>query len=375
MGNQIKKILKPVDIWAVLLILIGSTIWSLTMIKSGLRYNYGIGFWGPNGHDGVWHLAIINSLAKGTWEMPIFAGEVLKNYHIGFDLFVAILHKLTFIPTTYLYFQILPPIFAVLIGILVYKLVYNWTGSKMSSFWSTFLTYFSGSLGWVVTYIRDGDFGGESLFWSQQSFSTLINPPFAMSLVLMLFGLIILQRATNKKERKQYVLATFIFGILIQIKVYAGLLSLGALAILGLYKMLKREGLSIFKVFSGALVLSLILFFSTSGEGGATLVFKPFWFLESMMATPDRFYWPKFAEAMMNYKMGKVWLKGTLAYLAGFIIFILGNFGLRIIGLVWFIEKAKRIRELNDIDLFSGVVILVGIIIPTFFIQSGNSWN
>jgi hypothetical protein len=56
------------------------------MVKSGVYYGYGIGFWGPNGHDGVWHISLINSLSKGSLEMPIFAGEQIKNYHIGFEL-------------------------------------------------------------------------------------------------------------------------------------------------------------------------------------------------------------------------------------------------------------------------------------------------
>ena len=44
--------------------------------------------------------------------------------------------------------------------------------------------YFSSGFGFVVTAIRDGQFTGESMFWSQQSVSTLVNPPFALSLIL-----------------------------------------------------------------------------------------------------------------------------------------------------------------------------------------------
>ena len=36
------------------------------MVKSGLVYDYGMGFWGPNGHDGVWHVSLASSLARGT---------------------------------------------------------------------------------------------------------------------------------------------------------------------------------------------------------------------------------------------------------------------------------------------------------------------
>ena len=72
-----------------LLLIIGTLTWSITMVKSGWQYAFGLGFWGPNGHDGIWHLAIADSLARGSLGMPIFAGEQLKNYHIGFDLLLA----------------------------------------------------------------------------------------------------------------------------------------------------------------------------------------------------------------------------------------------------------------------------------------------
>src|SRR4030067_1868542 len=77
------------------LILLGSLSWSLTMVKSGLLKDFGIGFWGPNGHDGVWHIALAKSLARGSWEVPVFAGETLMNYHIGFYLLLAVFNKLT----------------------------------------------------------------------------------------------------------------------------------------------------------------------------------------------------------------------------------------------------------------------------------------
>ena len=75
------------------LIVLGSLVWSLTMVKSGLTYSYGMGFWGPNGHDGIWHLSLIEGLSLGNWKMPIFAGESISGYHIGFDLIVSFLKK------------------------------------------------------------------------------------------------------------------------------------------------------------------------------------------------------------------------------------------------------------------------------------------
>jgi len=148
---------------------LGTLAWSLVMLKSGHVYSFGMGFWGANGHDGIWHVALINSLSRATLQMPVFAGSYIKNYHIGFDLIVAAVHKITSIPVISLYFQIVPPIIAFLIGLLAYKFVYIWKKSKIQALVAVFFIYFSGSFGWVVTYLRTGSFDGESLFWSQQA--------------------------------------------------------------------------------------------------------------------------------------------------------------------------------------------------------------
>ncbi len=358
-----------------LLILVGTIIWSLTMIKSGLIYDYGVGFWGPNGHDGVWHIAVIKGLARGSWKIPVFSGELLKNYHIGYDLLLSWIYKLTFIPVEIIYFQIMPPILALLTGILAYKFVYDWRRSKLQAFWATFFVYFGGSLGWVVTLIRTGGIGGESLFWSQQSISTLINPPFALSIVLILAGLILLQKGLKSNNKRQLTLVSFIFGILIQIKVYAGLLVIGGLFVAGLWRMVKRQGMTLMRVFSGAAIISALLFFPLMGDAGNTAVFKPFWFLETMMSFPDRFNWQRFAEAMVNYKLAGNLIKGSTAYVVAFLIFIVGNFGTRLVKDVWIFKKIKDFKNMYFIDVFLLSMIGAGIILPMFFIQRGTPWN
>lgn len=214
-----------------LLIFLGSLIWSLTMVKSGLLYAFGIGFWGPNGHDGVWHLSLITSLAKGSLEMPVFAGEMIKNYHIGFDLLLALIHRLTFIPVSTLYFQITPPLLAVLIGIYVYRFIFAWRHDQAAAVWGVFFTYFGGSLGWLVSLIKNGQTGGESMFWAQQGISTLINPPFALSLVIIFYVLYLLVRSSFTLKTLQTVFLGFLIGSLSIIKIYASILFLLALAV------------------------------------------------------------------------------------------------------------------------------------------------
>lgn len=372
---MMNKLKKQVSLQAVYIIVLGSIVWSLTMIKSGLVYSYGIGFWGPNGHDGIWHLALIKSLARGSWQTPIFAGEMLKNYHLGFDLIVAAIHKLTLIPVSVLYFQVLPPVVALLIGYFAYKFIYTFTKSQNKTLWSLFFIYFGGSWGWVITLIRSSQLGGESLFWSQQSISTLVNPPFALSLVFMFAGLYFLQTGISRKNKRYLLLATFLFGLLIQVKVYAGLLSLGGLFLAGIWQMSKRKGIAVFKVFTGALIISILLFNTLNEVATGSIVLKPFWFLETMMQVSDRLYWPRFAQAMVNYKLAGNLIKAPVSYLVAFVIFTLGNMGTRMVKFPKVFDWLKNLKKLNFVDVFFLSVITAGIIIPLFFVQKGTPWN
>ncbi len=374
---MLSKFTKNIGIKAWTLILIGAFTWSLTMVKSGLTYSYGMGFWGPNGHDGIWHIALIKSLARGSWDIPVFASGKLQNYHIGFDLFTAILHKLTFIPVETLYFQILPPLFALFIGIFAYLFVLEWKKSSSSAFWATFFIYFGGSWGWLVNLIRGQEIGGESMFWSQQSISTLINPPFAMSLVILFSGLWMLAISNKQKAMSKGILflVSLLFGVLIEIKVYAGILVLGALFVVGMGQLIKRKEITLLKIFTGALVVSLLVFLPLYNPNAKTLVWEPFWFLDTMMAVSDRLYWPRFAEALLNYRLAGNYFKLILAYGVAFLIFWYGNLGTRALKEIQVWKWARRFPQNTWVEMFIAVIIIAGLLFPMFFLQEGTPWN
>ncbi|MEK9201180.1 MAG: hypothetical protein AAB909_04380 [Patescibacteria group bacterium] len=329
-----------------LLILIGTLTWSITMIKSGLVYDFGMGFWGANGHDGIWHVALIESLSRGTLDMPILAGETLKNYHYGFDILVAGLHVITRIPAVNLYFQVIPPIFALAIGLLTYKLTKN--------NWAVFFVYFGGSWAWILGK-------GESAFWSQQALTTLINPPFALSIICLLVMLMLLRK-------KHYLLASLVFAILPHVKIYAGLLALVGLIV----ATVKDKKIII------TLLVGLALYFISNPQVltyQSQLIWQPGWFLETMMAVSDRINWPRYYSALINYRLDHNWPKLALAYFVAFLIFWFGNMGTRFVKEIFILKKLKSFRDLSSQDLFIWTVIIAGGVVPMFFLQKGTAWN
>ena len=307
--------------------------------------------------------------------MPVFAGEMIRNYHIGFDLILAGLHKATSIPIVNLYFQVLPVLLSFLVGLLVYKFVDKWQKSSKAAFWATFFVYFGGSFGWIVSLFRDGSWGGESMFWAMQPISTLINPPFALSLVAITSGLIFLAKYIEKNTKINFWLAVLFFGISIFIKVYAGLLVLTALLTAGIYSLITKRRLLIIKIFLASFAVSLLLYLPFNKLSADLIAWQPFWFLESMVGLPDRFNWQKMYSAMTTYRMGGVWLKAILAYGLVFAIFIVGNFGTRIIFLKALFKKPGNFLKLRETEVFIFVLMLAGIIVPILFVQKGTPWN
>lgn len=374
MVKNLQKLLSTNKL-AILVIILGSASWSLTMVKSGLFYNYGMGFWGPNGHDGVWHIALAESIARGSFGMPVFAGEVIKNYHIGYDLLLAFVHRITLLPIPLLYFQILPPVIALLVGVLVYRFVLAWKSSKLAALLSTFLVYFAGGFGWAITLFRSEGIGGESMFWSQQAISTLINPPFALSLVILMLGLWYILKLQDSQRQKYTVLVSALcLGVLLSIKVYAGILALCALSIVAVVSARRQKSLRYASLFSLSLAISLALFLPINTTATSMVEARPFWFLETMMLFEDRLGWPKFASAMVNYAAAGNYLYAMVAYAVSMAIFIVGNFGVRILGIFYFVNR-ERIRKLSDVDLFISLIIVGGVAAPMLFVQSGTPWN
>lgn len=344
-----------------LIIVLGSISWCLTMVKSGLHYSYGLGFWGPNGHDGVWHIALANSLSQGRFEMPVFGHTAIKNYHLGFDLILAFLHKITFLPINNLYFQVMPVFISIVVGLLLISLMKSWGRTNSEMFWTLFFIYFGSNFAFLIH-------GGESTFWSQQAISTLINPPFALSLVFILVGLILI-------ERRKFICAGIIFGLLIQIKAYASIIILGSIFIVAIYEFLQDRKYNYFKLFFVSSLVSLILFLPFDRNASSLLEFKPFWFLETMMSFPDRVGWSKFGEAMVNYKLAGNLIKGIPAYVLAFLIFWYGNLGTRFIQELYWLKNIKQKKLPNYWESVVLVSILIGLTMSMLFVQKGTAWN
>lgn len=348
---------------------LGTIFQSIPVFKSGLNFPYGLGFWGPNTHDGVWHVSLINQLIKDVPpQNPIYGGQVLKNYHYFYDLLVAATNYTVGIPILDLVFRFYPIIFSILLGVGTYCLVKYFLSvkEKLAILSSLYLVYFAGSFGWIVEYLKERRLGGESAFWANQSISFNLNPPFAISLLLVLAILLLLP---NLKSKLSVLIVSILAGSLIAFKAYGAILIILSFISVGIFK----RNLHYILVSFLSFLLSSILFLPNFSPNQKLIVFSPFWFIHSMVDAPDRVGWVRLTLARITgFEQGN-WFKFVTAETIGFLIFLFGNLGTRAFALLSILKIKHIVQHTNYLFIF--VFSFLAFIIPILFIQAGNSWN
>lgn len=372
---------------AVGVIIAGSLFQWLSVTKSGIVTNAGIGFWGPNTHDGVWHIALINQLLqKVPPQNPIYAGENLRNYHYFYDLMVASTAYIIRVDVVDLIFRFYPLFFSLLLGAgtyyLVLRLYRNKLGEnhlKLSAIFTLIFVYFAGSFGWIVEYLKYRHIGGESAFWANQSISFNLNPPFAVSLIILITLVHLLTVLDNRNEsRKKIVLIILLGGSMVGFKAYGAILVLSSLLVIVLVKILKRD-LRYLGIFIGMTFLNGIIFLINFGNqsigiANSVFIWSPFWFIHTMIDSPDRVGWERLSLARVSSLEMKNWGKFVLAEGLGLLIFIIGNLGMRVIGIPAFLKSIRSIFKDTGMQ-FIVLVTIIAFLVPVLFIQSGNPWN
>lgn len=355
-----------------LLLLLGTVFQGIAMFRSGIVYNYGVGYFGPLARDGVWHEALVNQLKISLPpQNPGFAGQVLTNYHYFYDLLLAEISRLGEIPAAFLIYRLFPVIFSFLLGIGTYILAKRLFNNKTISIFAVILAYFGSSFGWIISLIRHEPIGGESAFWANQPVSMNLNPPYAISLIILIFTAIMLDSYLKKAGFWKAVILTLAFGFLIGFKAYAGAIALGALLLLTLKKVFIDKEYAILPVFLGASGISMAIYFLISRGGAGLIEIQPLWLINTMIDAGDRVGIPNLTARRFAYLAERKWFNFSAVEIVSLIIFFIGNLGTRIVAF-WGIQK-KFLK--NDLHLFIFFAAAASLVPPLIFVQKGNPWN
>jgi hypothetical protein len=327
---------------------------------SGILKNNDLLFWSAHGHDGPWHIALMEEIKKGyPFQNPSFAGEKLVNYHFFSDIAPAIVSKYLPISNLDLYFRIFPFIYSLFLGASAFYLTKKITNSFSASIWAVVFTYFSGSFGYIIGK-------GESVFWATQPQSSSGNPPQIISNFLVLSSLYFLMSyLKSKNDKRLFAVCVLLLGTLVGFKVYAAVALLGAIGIAGLWQLIKdrKPHLILLSIVSGA--LAAIIYFPNTSGSTSFLIFEPWWYIRTMIVEPSRLNLLDWELRRQTYIFESNWKRVIYLEGVGFLIFFFGNLGMRFLG-IWEFIKSHIIFK---------TTIVISLILPLLFLQKGVASN
>lgn len=370
---EFKSLIK--DKYLLLIIIFGIILQGLINFPSGFLYKDGLLFWSSQGHDGLWHIALMEEIRK-TFppQNPLFYGNPLQNYHYASDLFMGEFYRIfSFFDPLDLYFRYYPILFSFMIGISAFSFAFRkW--NRKTAYWSIFLVYMAGSFGFIYLLLK-GRFplGGETLFWASQSNTILGNPPHTLGIII-LSNILILLGLLERSTKKTYLILIGIFGLALSVfKVSSGAVLVAGLLGMGIFELIfKRKAIYLFLgIFLGLTNFLFLKLVSPTAE--SFLIFLPLWFPRTMMvARLENVDW----ELRRQHYIWLGGIKGFLRQLSleaqAIMIFLLGNTGSRIIGLFGIFKQLKNIK-LSDVFMITGMVASLGVIF--LFVQKGITFN
>lgn len=360
-----------------IVVIVGVAGMTAVNAPSGFLGKEGITFYSSHGHDGVWHLALMEKMKNIAFpfQNPELAGAKLQNYHFFSDLLMSEFSRLFGFSSLDVYFRFMPVLFAVLLGLSGFIFVRAWTKSEAAGIWAMIFTYFAGSFGWLLYVPTHKSLGGESIFWVSQTQSVLGNPPHAAAFVIITAFLFCLVRYIETRKWSYFILCAVLGSSLVEFKIYAGVLVLGGLLLIGMIEFLRKKTYQTLLLFALTFLIALFIYLPNSQNSQEFLIFEPWWFIRTMVVAPDRLNWLDLELRRQTYIAESNFKRVIQLEATAFLIFLLGNLGMRMVGFWTVIRQLKNNFFDKPFNIFFLAITTTAFFIPVFFLQKGVAWN
>ncbi len=350
-----------------IIILITAPSW-----KSGLQKDGS--FVINTGHDLLWHLSLAAETKRSLPPtFPAMNNTPLYNYHYLTDTVFGLLHQTFKIPLPLLYFKIAPLILVSLLSLGILKLSKLLTKSNFASFLALITALFSGSLAFASPWLNKNQAWTGNAFMLSLPYAILVNLHSILGFALLFWGLYYFTLSLKNKHFKNHLLSVFLFTLLFTIKTFYALPILLSLGVLSLKKGLKNP--KYLATISASFLLVLLAYKLTSQNytqiHRPTLEWQPGWLLTKMVEDQNRFPLPNFFLKQLHYQETQNVLRLTQLSFYKLAIFILGNFWIKLLGLV-FLLKSKWPKELK---IFLSLTIFFSLFLTLTLVPNPDHYN
>ncbi|MCL4384704.1 MAG: hypothetical protein M1326_00110 [Cyanobacteria bacterium] len=365
-----------------LVILPAFFFYMVMIIPSGSYYCFnntcGINFWGVQGHDGIWHMAIANvSFNRLPFISPIFSGKNLYGYNYLLDFFIFLLTKVG-IQAIFSYFKLFPIVWFILFTFLLIALARKLEDSPLFIGIFIFLNYFAGSFYFLIKLYHYGSINDSSTQLPQPVIITMSNPPYAFSLILLLLILVLLK--SKKIKYKNILISGICLFLMMGMKFYGGVISFFLVLV---FLLLSHNSVSkiadkikYLLIIILLTLLGLFIFYNPmqSFKTGSVFIFAPFSLMHAITESPDMFYLKNLTDMryyLASHGFGPRLLAVELINLFIFLFFYLGT---RFFAFFYIIILLLK-KKLDSYDYSIVLTIIFSIILTATFIQKGEWWN
>ncbi len=350
-----------------LLILFGSLTFTSLSFLSGMITKQGYEFIGRvNGTDGFMHIAHIKTQSYAF--PPIyagFAGNTMRGYHYFYDFLLSRFVLFFHFSAEDLYFRLFPFVVALFYGSAIYLISGIFTKRKVDKVYILFFAYFGSSLGFLFSLFAKTVDPGSGMGLVQQ-LELILDPSIVFSAGLLLAGVfIVLQK---NKTVGNAILASLIFGLLAQMKVYAGIIGMGTIFLFGIFILYKH------KAWRYVITLWLITIFLTAATylpnnfGIGTLIVSPFFLYDNFMKQSFFASW-KWEMRIFLYVLHHSIVRLISIYILAAILFWACSLGTRFLVIVYLYKMfyKKFWKEQTTLLFFA---IGFPFVLASFFVQS-----
>lgn len=367
-----------------LLIIIGTFAQTRVLLHGGYTDTRGEFF--PAFHDSLWNVSVVAELFYHfPPQHPGIAGLSLKNNHYFYHLYLATTAYITHINILDLYYKFGPLLVSFIFGLSLYAVISIFTKKTFFRGFGIFLGYFSGSFAYMAPFFLGKQIHWQgNIFLSDQPFDQIINPYTVLGFSLFLIGCFCFQQVflTGRQSSRVWIIITaLLFGTLYGFKSFGGILALITFFLTSIILFALYRKINIFYILLLTLFIFIPIFLFMTQLGSASLNWIPGWTLTAMVADKDRLNLPQLAATETYYLQIHNYLGFLKIKSFEFIIYFVGNLGIRLVGFVYLIVilvcllSRKKISQNTPLIIFLTLSIIISLTIPLLFNLSLNAYD
>lgn len=395
-----KKVSKHTILFIILATLV-VTIQALVLIQSGLKTANGFSFVNLSFHDSTQHISIIKRLiAESSFQNPGFSGVRFTNYHYLIDLSLAVIGR--FFPSQlfHLYYRFYP----LGIGFVFYSTLFHFakkiTGAHTYAHLTTIFSIFAGNLSFYFQFFRGPEYSwGSNAFMINPIVDLLQNPASIFVLAQLIATTHLVHHYNQQLQTRPKTLftsrrlnklndlfdlnhlfflipITFITGTMIGFKAWGGLLITAGLLVVSVFQIIKYKKISLLLASLISISISLLLFLPHYDPGNsASPVWQPGWTLRTMVNDADRWNYLQDIFLEDHYLLKNNIPRIILLYTKWTLIYIIGNYGFRLVGLITIVLWVRNFFAIKIDQLFILTMTVLSLFLPLFFNQGAMAYD